>query len=406
MKRLILITNTYPYGAGESTFVLPELHALADRFDITVVSCGTEEKPLAEVPEGINVVRYTRGKLSRLLGCLLGVFNPAFHREALDAKRVNGLPAIKRCLLYFSDAKRFGRWLSRQSFAKEADIIYSFWHTAVLYGVLRHKRQLGDPVVVARAHGFDLYRERSADGYQPFKRDCDRLLDRMYLISRVGYDYYLEHYSVSEPPKCELRYLGADNDMLSPWEKSETLRVYSCSFLKDIKRVELIIEALSLIDRPIEWVHFGGGELRAKLEDLAARLLGSKPGCSYRFTGTVENAFLREYVSTHCFDCFVTASETEGLPISIVEASSFGIPAVATNAGGIGEIVRDGGGILLPVELDARTLADALESVKRQTPAEREAMRAAALRIWRESFVASENAERFSAELEGLCRDR
>lgn len=56
-------------------------------------------------------------------------------------------------------------------------------------------------------------------------------------------------------------------------------------------------------------------------------------------------------------DCFLLTSETEGMGTSLLDAYSCLIPVVATNAGGIGEIVIDGKtGLLAPVR-DSSTLA-------------------------------------------------
>jgi glycosyltransferase involved in cell wall biosynthesis len=50
-------------------------------------------------------------------------------------------------------------------------------------------------------------------------------------------------------------------------------------------------------------------------------------------------------------DIFMMTSEFEGLPIALLEAMSMELPMVATDAGGIKEVVRDGvEGFLKPVD--------------------------------------------------------
>lgn len=62
-------------------------------------------------------------------------------------------------------------------------------------------------------------------------------------------------------------------------------------------------------------------------------------------------------------DLFVLGSAFEGLPVSIMEAMSAGLPVVATAVGGVPEAVEDGvTGLLVPPR-DAAALADALVSL-------------------------------------------
>ena len=57
-------------------------------------------------------------------------------------------------------------------------------------------------------------------------------------------------------------------------------------------------------------------------------------------------------------------SETEGIPVSIMEAQSYGIPVIATNVGGTSEIVHDGiNGVLLSRNFDTADLLNAIETV-------------------------------------------
>jgi glycosyltransferase involved in cell wall biosynthesis len=61
-----------------------------------------------------------------------------------------------------------------------------------------------------------------------------------------------------------------------------------------------------------------------------------------------------------CFDIFVLSSISEGLPLSVVEAMGTGLPIVATDVGGLPELVQDGrNGRLVPAR-NSNELADAL----------------------------------------------
>ena len=60
-------------------------------------------------------------------------------------------------------------------------------------------------------------------------------------------------------------------------------------------------------------------------------------------------------------DLFVLASHHEGLPVTVMEALTLGVPVVATSVGGIPEAVGDDvDGILVPPR-DTVSLADAIQ---------------------------------------------
>src|SRR5580658_3118092 len=59
-------------------------------------------------------------------------------------------------------------------------------------------------------------------------------------------------------------------------------------------------------------------------------------------------------------DLFVISSITEGLPVSLLEAMSVGLPAVVTDVGGMGEIARLSGAITLVPSSDPVRMAEAL----------------------------------------------
>lgn len=64
-------------------------------------------------------------------------------------------------------------------------------------------------------------------------------------------------------------------------------------------------------------------------------------------------------------DCFVLASRDEGLPMAIIEAMSFGIPIIATNVGGIPDLVNDNiNGLLVPASNSAYLKKAILDFIK------------------------------------------
>ena len=105
------------------------------------------------------------------------------------------------------------------------------------------------------------------------------------------------------------------------------------------------IDAAEQVGKSIEGVTFlivGEGKLRQQLE----RRAGER-GMSDKiiFTGFRDDPL--EILST--FDCFVMSSRLEGLCTSIMDAQALGVPVVATNTGGIPDLIEhEKTGLLVP----------------------------------------------------------
>ncbi len=122
---------------------------------------------------------------------------------------------------------------------------------------------------------------------------------------------------------------------------------------KKVKGIEILLKAFNLILNKYPnaiLLIVGDGTCRAKLENLVKKMnLGSK----VIFTGFLENVFIPLSIT----DIYAHIVSFEALSIAILEAMSFGIPVVATNIGGIPEIIKDGEtGVL--VELNFVEIAD------------------------------------------------
>ena len=112
-------------------------------------------------------------------------------------------------------------------------------------------------------------------------------------------------------------------------------------------------------DVQVLWTHIGDGPVLPALMAMAGHALSRN--FQIRFTGGLANARVMEFYREHPVDVFVNVSASEGLPVSIMEAQSFGIPVVATAVGGIPEIVTDQNGRLLAANPSPSEIADGLQ---------------------------------------------
>lgn len=169
----------------------------------------------------------------------------------------------------------------------------------------------------------------------------------------------------------------------------ERLRLGVVSRLVPLKNLALLFQAIDLLSpgqqRLLELQVFGDGPCREDLEREAA----ARPALHSTFHGNVSDE-ARLFAS---FDVLVMCSDTEGLPMSIIEAMGYGRPVIATGVGAIPEVVDDGDNGWLYAPGDAAGLAAILTEIL-----------AAPMTIPRRGRSAREKAERhFSIE---AVRDR
>ena len=58
MKTIILITNSFPFGIVEKSFIAPELKILSRKFKIVIISRNVKDEVICELPENVTVYRY------------------------------------------------------------------------------------------------------------------------------------------------------------------------------------------------------------------------------------------------------------------------------------------------------------------------------------------------------------
>lgn len=327
-------------------------------------------------------------KLAALAHALIAPFRnrelrEIFHRP--DPLR-NLLKAVKFAFLADSRARAIHRWLKANP-TGGTPTFYSYWFYESAYTAARLRRQYPGSRFISRCHGYDLYEIRHPGGYLPFRTFLTEQVDRLCPISQDGVDYISERF-----PDCSLRLsrLGTADHGLCVGEKDPVPTLVSCSGLVDVKRLDLLIRGLALCDRPVRWVHFGDGPLKESLRQQAQAL---PRHIQWQFMGNVPNEALMDFYKHHYVDFFINVSRSEGVPVSIMEALSFGIPAIATDVGGTHEIVIDGhNGLLLPADPEPAAIA---EAICRLTDGDASEYRVNARAIWQERCDAAANYRNF-----------
>lgn len=409
MKKLLLITDNFPFGINEYMFIMPELPALCEKFEVVIASVNCTAAQTVELPENVKIIRVdTHKPIRKLTGRIKALFDSAFYRECarVIASKNKIVKKLLWCHSYYSYSESFAKELkSKLSAMKwQPDIVYTYWHMTPLYGVLRRKKWFGNPKVVTRAHGRDIYNFRNPLGYQAFKKEADKLVDRVYLVGEAGRNYYLENFSVSNPPKCEVAYLGTEGGRFTEREINPTFQLFSCSNVVKLKRIDLLINALSMCSINIEWTHAGDGEQMEYIRSLAAERLNGRQNIKYTLLGRIQNEEVKKLLADNKFNFFITTSETEGLPVSVIEAFSCGLPAIATAVGGIPEVVSNETGLLLSENPTANDVAAAIEKMACIDKEQYKQMCRNAYGCWSEKFVAGSNAMKLAEKLLDICR--
>jgi glycosyltransferase involved in cell wall biosynthesis len=271
-------------------------------------------------------------------------------------------------------------------------VLYSYWcdDSALALTLLAEKRK--KLKTVCRIHGWDVYFEASTLNYLPFRHFIASQLSTIYAISKRGQVYCKENWKVSDLDKVHVSRLGVTQQKnINP--NPERFILVSCSNVIPLKRVDLIVKSLAKIeDKKIEWVHFGDGPQLKEVEKLANVMLPVH--VSATFKGRVANQEVLNWYAENNPSVFINLSTTEGIPVSIMEAMSFGIPVIATDVGGTSEIVNNENGLLLRANPSEGEISDAITSFVDDR--ERMSLKSiAACQTWQKQYNADVNYSSF-----------
>jgi glycosyltransferase involved in cell wall biosynthesis len=338
-KNLFLITSLFPFGNAE-TFLETEINYSCELFQKVTIIPLNQSLTKRETPNNCNILPYKPTKKSLFLNIISRFLNTLIIKEFLSAFfKKNTIGIWKTMINSLIRAVQISEFLEQEINKVELEntLFYSYWCDDSALALAFFKTKNPNIISVSRAHGWDLYFETNKFGYLPFKPYITKNLNALFPISETGNFYITKKWASYLNPITS--YLGVTPNLSVDLNIDQSkIIIVSCSNAIKIKRIELIIEALSLIkNHNIKWVHFGNGPELQNLMKLALKLPSN---IIAEWKGMVSNKEIISYYKESKPNLFINVSSTEGIPVSIMEAFSFGIPVIATDVGGTGELVK------------------------------------------------------------------
>jgi colanic acid/amylovoran biosynthesis glycosyltransferase len=403
-KVLIITTDVYPFGHSELLFS-ENIDAISKSFDYVEIFSLTDNQDLKyKLPSNVfanhlnknfSKIKYTYRLIKVLIITLFSEIR--FLKKNGRSFTLSHLKVLINTILnsiHFSNQveqkiKKYDR----------NDLIFSqsYWCNDVYLSILFLKKfsKIHFQKTTSYLHGYDLVWERHKPNYLPLRWFIDENSDKLFFVSEFGRKYYSSHFTKTKSPLI-VNYLGVTRLFDIHKTEIDHFRIVSCSRIIPLKRIHLIIEALSLIDNLIiEWVHFGSGELESEIKILANRKLLEKSNITFYFMGNVKNDEIQQFYALNQVDLFLNVSEYEGVPISIMEAMAYGIPCLATDVGGVTEIVDNQNGMLVDKNISIKELKDQIEYYLNNEIKVKEEKSHQAVKYWAEKFNSKTNYRRF-----------
>lgn len=365
MTKLVLFTRRYPYFKTES-FLETEIKYLSENFDKIIIIPSEVGGEARDLPENVIVdSALSNSYNNKIRRVLLTVFSLFFYKCLFE--RTSNIISIKRIFLFSSRYLGYATFLKSNKEKFDRVILYSYWLNEAAYALVLNRKNFPSSKIVSRAHRFDIYEKPDPEGVLwPFRKKLMLKIDRIYSISIDGKKYFEKKYGFGG--KVEIAKLGVvDKGKVAQDSKKDQISIVSVSRITNIKRVELIYRALEKLasNNPsikISWSHFGTGPLFSNLEQKVEK--NELTNLNVTLHGHVYNQQIYKYYENTAIDCFMNVSSSEGIPVSIMEAQSYGIPVIATNVGGTNEIVNENVGVLLCSNPKIEEITDAVIKIK------------------------------------------
>jgi glycosyltransferase involved in cell wall biosynthesis len=406
-KTLYLFTNSFPYGnTSEVPFLINELNYLGHKFENIILVPQNKNSDLELKSDkyivDLGLIEESETRNWRAIFLLL---NREVVRELLLLASRGQVAKIRRLWWGLVTISRTIRWVNRKIKYDESIIFYTYWFTDLTTALALAKKNSPNISLISRAHRYDLYEEQTSFRYFPLRSLALNKLDHLFLISQDGLNYMRAQFPLYSG-KFSVSRLGANEQtmMTKPTQTPKKISIVSCAYIGPVKRIDLLCDALQYLssmyaDWIIIWNHFGGGRI-TDTEIINHKVNSFNPNMMTTLWGNVSITTIIDFYKREQVDLFVSVSESEGIPMSMMEAASFGIPIISTDVGGVHELVNNDNGLLLPEDISAVQIGKAI--AKFISGNNHVSKRQVIKDTWQKQFSAQVNYSDFASKLSKL----
>ena len=413
-NRLAVFVEDYPYSTGEP-FFHAELKELIPQFDEIRVICKhavarRKSPPDFALPEGVELIELnsrpsTWSKVLSLVWVLVSGRWFSIFKDLRRTKTPLNVYTFKVALAYMESAARMEKELAQAwKGPLKGWIWYSYWCDDAAYLLAQWQKKGKIDRSFCRVHNTDVYMERHPFAYLPFRKFIHEQLSGILAIS----DHARRYLWVQTPrasSRILLSRLGVPSQEAIPAANGNPFRLLSLSKISPVKNLEGLMQALSQWDGPeIEWHHFGsaskaqyGNEIQHKMQELAT----ANPRIQVHAHGFVPPDEMMQRIRALQPHALINTSFFEGIPVSMMEVSSLGIPVLGPEICGVPELVLDGvsGFFLNPNQPES--ILQALKKLLALDETEYKALRQGSWQVQRRAFQDRSNFRQLVSQLKG-----
>jgi len=419
-KKLVLINWCFPYLNGEP-YIENEIGFYASFDEVLIIpfrSSGNRRN-ITTLPN-TKVIRFNKQIMGEKIYKKLFYLFPYIFKVLFDKlfweelKLINHkyksfivrIKLYKKMLFMMTYSEWYVSFVKKQLTSSEQAnckyVFYGFWLIETAYIAVLLKRAFPQSKAVCRAHAGDIYENVFENQYNPFRNFLFKNLDLIYASSEDGKAYLEKNYPGILAPIIVSRLGTMDHGCNSEFPNVKPLKIVSCSRVHYLKRIDKLIYALSEIkNRKIEWTHIEDGPDYEKIKELSNQFLPDN--IIVNFTGALTYNELIEYYKNNDFNIFINVSAIEGIPVSIMEALSFGIPVIATDVGASSEVVIDHyNGFLLKKDFSNEDLCERVIQISDMSEEQYRELRCNSRYYWETHYSAEKNYPDFMQSLLNL----